>query len=325
MYDIERERYYIKLASDDPDLTPEEEYEFYTKYALRTKEDLLTEARNTKKRVREPWRKKRSGEFYNRLDHLIDFFCEEVESHVILEPLDNFWGYMIEVCETGITLSLAHFMLLYDSVGSNFPDSHKYMSSHFLASDDKFPILKANATLLSLEEYGAVYNVGAGTVRQWIRRGKLRSASKFGNEWRVPELADKPHRGYSGGLYYWKTDIPDPPEEIPDINIGDSIHITKNNHTGEWTASVECLYKKGKEKKYVLTNKAKEKLELYLISHPLVECSNNAILDFSQKMGSEYEMMKVNPKWLELSGKISQNLSEPGLTSDGGSIKEEQD
>ena len=47
MYDLERERESIRLASEEPDLTPEEEYEFYKKYALRTKKDLLTEIRNT--------------------------------------------------------------------------------------------------------------------------------------------------------------------------------------------------------------------------------------------------------------------------------------
>lgn len=300
MYDLERERESIRLASEEPDLTPEEEYEFYKKYALRTKKDLLTEIRNTQEEIRESDEKNnRSNEFYNRLDRLFDLFCEEIESHVIMEPLDCFWGYSFSVRETGITLSMNHFMLLYDYVPKDYPNWWKYSSTHCFASDDRYSLIETRAKLLTLEEYGRIHEVEAGTVRQWIRRGKLRSATKIGNEWRVPELADKPVRGYSDAHYYWKTDLPNPPEEIPDINEVDSLYTYKNLHTGEWTAKLMCMNKKGTDREVVLDLKAKEKLELYLISHPLVECLNNHIAEVSQKNGSEYEMMKVDTRFEE--------------------------
>lgn len=297
MYDLEREREYIRLASEDPDLTPEEEYQFYLKSALRTKDDLLNEIRQSQKGIRDSDKENsRSDEFYHRLDHLFDLFCEEIESHVIMEPLDHFWGYTVSARETGITLNMNHFMLLYDYMPKDYPDWWKYSSTHYLASDDSYPLIETRAKLLTPEEYGKVYEVGAGTVRQWIRRGKLRSATKIGNEWRVPELADKPRRGYSDAHYYWKVDLPNPPEEIPNINDADSLYTYKNLHTGEWTAKLICMHKKGTDQEIVLDLKAKEKLELYLISHPLVECLNNHIIEVRQKKGSEFEMMRLNTR-----------------------------
>ncbi len=296
MYDLEREREYIRMASEEADLTPEEEYEFYSKYALRTKEDILTEIKVKQNKMRENDLKVRSEEFYQRLHLLLDIFYDEISSHLLMEPLDNFWGYSIKIRETGIELLLEHFLILYDHVGKDFPEWWKYNSTHFLVSDDGYSILEVRSKLLTLEEYGNVYGVGAGTVRQWIRRGKLRSASKFGNEWRIPELADKPNRGYSSGTYSWKIELPDPPAEIPDINYADTIDIYKNKNTGTWTAVLTHRDKEGSSKRLSLDNKTKEKLELYLISHPLVECLNNYIGDVSQKDGSRYKMLKPNLK-----------------------------
>ncbi len=296
MYDLQRERELIEFSSEPADLTQEEEYEFYKKYALRTKEDVLTEireAQNQKKKIRH---KDRSEDFHKRLNALLDTFYEEITSHLLMEPLDNFWGYSFEVRETGITLNLEHLMLTYDFVGKDYPNWWEYSATHTFSRDDGFPILEVKARLLTLEEYGKAYGVEAGSVRQWIRRGKLRSACKFGNEWRVPELTERTGREYLGGHYLWKTDLPDPPSEVPDINDADSLSIFRNLHTGEWTASLECIYKKGMERTIVLDNKEKEKLELYLISHPLVECYNNYIFGVRQKNGSQYEMMKPNER-----------------------------
>lgn len=309
MYDLERERENIRLASEEPDLTPEEEYEFYKKYALLNKADLLAEIKATKEKFRETYKTPRSEEFYHRLDKLFDLFYEEVDSHVIMEPLDNFWGYSIEVRDTGITLKLAHLMLFYDSPGNDYTDFWKYYNAHYLIDDDRYTLIETRSNFLTLEEYGKAYDVEAGTVRQWIRRGKLKSAAKFSNGWQIPELADKPGRGYIAAEYHWKTDLPDPPLELPEINEGDSVLITKNTRTGKWTVTLDCMDKKGPSKVFTLDNKDKEKLELFLISNPLVECGNNCLCEIRQKRGSEYEMLKRDPS-LKTPDEISAELDE---------------
>lgn len=59
-------------------------------------------------------------------------------------------------------------------------EDKKWHTSKYLVEDEDFTIHQTNARLLSLEEYGGVYGVAADTVRQWIRRGKIRSAVKLG-------------------------------------------------------------------------------------------------------------------------------------------------
>ena len=293
MYDLEKERDILESGSIEADLTPEEEYEFYKKYAFRTKADLLAGIRDEQKTRQEEGTRDKTQEFSKRLDALFDKFYAEVNSHLIMEPLDDFWGYAFEVRDTGITLMLEHYVIMYDLVDKDYPEWDKYSATHFLASDDRFSLLEVKARLLTLEEYGEFYGVGAGTVRQWIRRGKIRSAAKFEGGWRVAELVDKPGRGYEAGQYFWKSDLPDPPVELPNINDGDSLYISKNIHTGGWSVMLQCLDKVGEDTEIELSSKEKEKLELYLIGHPMVECLNNYICGARQKKGSEYQMMKL--------------------------------
>lgn len=63
--------------------------------------------------------------------------------------------------------------------------------------------MTVDTKLLTVDDYANTYGVNTGTVRQWIRRGKIRNAIKLGNEWRIPELTDMPTRGYQTGIYMW--------------------------------------------------------------------------------------------------------------------------
>ena len=166
-------------------------------------------------------------------------------------------------------------------------EDKKWHTSKYLVEDEDFTIHQTNARLLSLEEYGGVYGVAADTVRQWIRRGKIRSAVKLGSEWRIPEIAEVGGRGYEIGTYSWSIELPDPPAEIPDINDFDEISTHPSKEKGEWYAMLHA--KNGQSSGRAMTSKMKEKLELYLISQPLVECVNNFIGEVNQKGGIDDE------------------------------------
>ena len=273
-----------KWTSDEPDLTPEEEYRYYLENTIRTKDDLLQAIMGGKEKYAKPAedRDVRSEFFYERLADLFDEFYKVIDNKLLPEPLDNWWSYTVHIRETGITLSIGHQVMLYDDNGQG---DERYS----FACDEEYVIAEKKAKLLSLEQYGEMHGVGSGTVRQWIRRGKLRSASKFGTEWRVPELSDKPGRGYSSGHYEWHTELPDPPEDIPVFNDYDSLYLYQSTKTGDWFAKLECINKTAEIREYALNQKLKEKLELYLIGHPLVECINNYIGEIRQKRHYEKE------------------------------------
>lgn len=67
----------------------------------------------------------------------------------------------------------------------------------------KLIFAEAKARLLSADAYGERYDVPGNTVRQWIRRGKLPTASREGTNWMIPELAIVKKRGYAPRNYEW--------------------------------------------------------------------------------------------------------------------------
>ena len=78
-----------------------------------------------------------------------------------------------------------------------------------------------------VEEYAAATNTEAVTVRQWIRRGKLRNALKIGSEWRIPEITDPPRRGYTPVSYYNKGGLIAFPKEFG-VSLSIQPHVIDN-------------------------------------------------------------------------------------------------
>lgn len=290
MHNREERLFMIDLASEQPDMTEEQEFAFYEKNAIRTKAELMTAILESKEALCIADRKikglhHRSEACYTRLGRLFDKFYKEVETMFLMEPLSDWWGYGISVRETGISLKLCHFTILYDF---NRERTEEYPTIGQLAADEDYTIHITSAKLLSLDEFGEIHNVAGDTVRQWIRRGKIRSAVKMGNDWRIPELSDLPERGYTPGSYYWKEEIPNPPEEVPDINEYDNVYIHTAEEKGMWTVMFghEKMDDIPDRKLLKLNGKQKEKLELYFISHPLVLCPNNYLGEIRSVPGS---------------------------------------
>lgn len=279
MHDRELRLMDIEIASEEPDMTEEQELQFYLDEAVRTKKDLLSMIKEAKEficqYIPEILELKVSKTRYERLQVLFDKFYADVETMFLMEPLTDWWAYGLSVRNTGISLKLEHLTLGYDG---NSKITKEHPTRAYFCSDEDFTIHVTKARLLSLEEFGALYDVPGDTVRQWIRRGKIREAVKLGNDWRIPELVDLPSRGYTPCHYSWDSEIPCEPEGIPDINQYDSIYIQSSKETGKWDVTLEQFWvHDGKRKTIVMTGKEKEKLELFLISQPMVECPNNYI------------------------------------------------
>jgi hypothetical protein len=126
----------------------------------------------------------------------------------------------------------------------------------------------------SVTEYGAIlhltYNTMPGTVRQWIRRGKIRSAVKAGREWRIPEMAEIPGRGYHWGIYTWTEKLTDMPKKYNFMNEYSQVTIKQDDKDKDKFILIFSGKKNGL--KYVnITGKEREKFELMLISNPLIK------------------------------------------------------
>ncbi len=208
-----------------------------------------------------------SAAFYERIKDLLLRFREKVRLALLFKELEDLWAYDVEIRDDGITLLLYHFDVLS-------PDDDEYYEEMDLSHE--YTLVKENAKLLSVEKYAEVYGVTPGTVRQWIRRGKLRSAVKTGGEWRIPELAEVSGRGYIYGRYEWEDELPDLPAEYSFLNNYTHASITQD--AGDRNLFHICCwieeYDEEESYEVEMSSKEKEKFELMLISNPLIEGPN---------------------------------------------------
>lgn len=218
---------------------------------------------------------KHSNEFKKVYLGMITEFYNKIKNTNLFNELEPWWSYYCEIDETGASLHLAHA----EYVGI---DDDGMVDA--LVIDDDFELVKINTKLLSVEEYAQIYEVSVGTVRQWIRRGKIRSAIKTGNEWRIPELSELQGRGYSTGRYYFKEGLCGVPEEYAFVSRSNYIRIEQ----GE--GDMYKIYYSGdadEEDNMVMMNtKEREKFELYLISNNEINVYNEyfATIDIKDKI-----------------------------------------
>ncbi|MBE6105272.1 helix-turn-helix domain-containing protein [Anaerovibrio lipolyticus] len=296
-------------STSDPDMTSEQEFEFYELNAIRTKEILLETIKETKEYMcsylnddNNDYR--RSDVFYSKLSTLFDQFYNDVQSKYLLEPLNDWWGYGIVVSENGISLVLDHLLVIYDDL---IITNDQYSTTGELVEDEEFVLHTTTAKLLTLEEFGKSYNVSGNTVRQWIRRGKIKNALKVGNDWRISELSGAEIRkSIIINMYEWKEKLSNVPEEVAYIN--DYEHVIISGNKGKWHIIL------GKEdevlgnKTVKLTIKEKEKIELFLISNPLVSCSSNYCGEIRQRNPLIYKTLER--KVIELSDDDLRRINE---------------
>lgn len=224
-----------------------------------TKEDILTwlkleESRITSKSQTD---KKHSAAFYYAYIKLMNQFYKKIEETVLFERLEDFWYYSIGIDSSGASLSLVYTPKCWRNDKGTIT----------VTVGQELSLLRVRAGFLSVNQYAEEYGVSLVTVRQWIRRGKLRSAIKVGNTWVIPELTDLPGRGYQSASYAYNGRLSDVPEEYEFLQGYTCVII--NQDMADKQMFEVILAAGNKEPKHMtLDTKEREKLELYLISNP---------------------------------------------------------
>ena len=278
--DLSRLEEGIVIAGDeqfdaDELINDEEKRQVFNENAIRTKAELLDEIDRRLKLINKESKDnaRHSPEFYHRYKRLIEQFRTEVEKRTFPNKLEDWWEYLYDIHSTGIVLKMSHtssFDIYADDTVA-------------VLTDTVFTLLRVKTKLLTVEQFAQAYGVTATTVRQWIRRGKIRTAIKQGSEWRIPELAEIMERGYTSGHYARKEFLTDLPSEYAFFNDYDYVDIRQNEKHKELYDL--CFSKKFDStkipreewdkyyKEIQLDQKEREKFELYLISSPFVESS----------------------------------------------------
>ena len=215
---------------------------------------------------------KHSAAYYKRYIDLLKRFKQTIEQTVFPQQLEDWWFYDYEVEETGVTLRLKH---------AKYADMNSEGYYDSFSIDTCFDLIKIGTELLTVEQYAKANDVTTTTVRQWIRRGKLRTAVKQGSEWRIPDLAEVRDRGYKFVQYEWKEFLTGFPEKYDYINKYRLVTINQND---EHKDLYEVTFTRNKEdidapdKEIELSQKEKEKFELLLISNPFVKPTSSTIV-----------------------------------------------
>lgn len=205
-------------------------------------------------------------QYYNALYSLLNKVILEISSRNIFDaPKD--WFYSFVISNKSATLYIKHVAGFQKNEDGNVK----------LEINEKFRLINYPVKLLTVEEYAAAQKTEAVTVRQWIRRGKLRNAIKIGGEWRIPEISDPPARGFTPVTYYnRKNYLPLPKEfgvafnQFPNI-----IYICKQEKEKGYAVLFDSAPALIPQR--LLSDAEREKLELFLISNPNITNSSSIV------------------------------------------------
>lgn len=89
-------------------------------------------------------------------------------------------------------------------------------------------LMNVECGYLTVEQYASLLDMKPVTVREWIRRGKLRHAKKVDEEWLIPDTEDKPHRGFTSVQYIVDKGSRIESAEFPMLAVSDSVMILQD-------------------------------------------------------------------------------------------------
>lgn len=187
------------------------DYSFFERNHCMNKEDLAADIDETLDKILKNAESdpSHSYAYYTTLKNLLEELKKKISEVILMEKLDKGWCYDWGVSYKGADLQLVHYEL-YDGYPEEDPS--------LIEMNQMFSILSVPSKMLTVEEYATLNGVEVGTVRQWIRRGKIRTAKKYGNEWKIPELTDTPKRGYTSARYSWSGNMIGLPSDIEYLN-----------------------------------------------------------------------------------------------------------
>lgn len=143
-------------------------------------------------------------------DHLVCF--TELRSEILHNGLptisDDNMFYEIVLNREAVSIQLCHVRVEYGL--------QKALGLFDSSAEDNDPVIIPYRTtlysvpfpVLSCAAFAKRCGVDQVTVRQWIRRGKLRTAFKVGRDWMIPATTKPPARGFVPGSYQLTGTVP---------------------------------------------------------------------------------------------------------------------
>ncbi len=185
-------------------------------------------------------------------------FLSTLEKCKLPRLTELWWYYEYEFTGDGIEL----YLCTADESDIELDEDSRIISS--MSSTIESTLLKVACDYLTVEQFADIQGVSPVTVRQWIRRGKLRNAKKNGRDWLIPSLEDKPYRGYESVQYFLTEPLQI--DEFPLVAASDCIWIHQDHHEKTVYLCTFANFKTHFRQKIELNRQEVERLELSLIS-----------------------------------------------------------
>ena len=252
---------------------------------------------------------KHSIGYYKTTDRLFRMFARSVALRSMPELADDWWFYGIHLSRKEIKLTLCH----PDEVRITIEDGKTKSASG--GYDGFFELVTISTETLSVDEYARNYGVKPVTVRQWIRRGKIRTAQKVGREWRIPELTDIPRRGFEEAYYtrQFRSNDQIKYPEYEYLEGSTSVHITQSSDNND-TFIVEVIrqYNMDDSTTIEMNTSEREKFELFLITHDEFKYQDGGYSKEAKNDNSFFGLLEK----LIISGDLNEENSEMMIADD---------
>lgn len=144
-----------------------------------------------------------------------------------------------------------------------------------MTSTVEHTLITVDCDYLTVEQYASMIGIEPVTVRQWIRRGKLRHAKKNGRDWLIPDTEDRPQRGFTSVQYIVEKEAIIESDEFPLLSACDSISILQDQDNKSKFVCYLNNYKTNFNSKLELTRSEVERLEHTIIESGKARVAGN--------------------------------------------------
>jgi len=144
-----------------------------------------------------------------------------------------------------------------------------------MTSSIEHTLITVECDYLTVEQYATMLGIEPVTVRQWIRRGKLRLAKKNGRDWLIPDTEEKPQLGFTSVQYIVENEDQIESDEFPLLSVCDSIFIIQAQDNKSKFVCYLKNYKTKFNSKLELTRSEVERLEHTIIESGKARVESN--------------------------------------------------
>jgi len=191
---------------------------------------------------------------------LCNKFKKELKKCKLPILTELWWYYNYSFTGDGVELNLC--AADEDSIEIN--DGDDYIGSMSYIIEHK--LLDIKCELVTIEQYAEIQEVSPNTVKQWIKRGRLRNAKKNGEDWLIPSIENKPSREYESVDYLIEDSTSLNIQEFPLVSMCDSIWIYQDKEDKSKFICILMKWESHFRQELILTKKEVEQLEYALIS-----------------------------------------------------------